>query len=266
MSVIRIAADAESRVTGALSWVAASLPATLDLVSENADVQAVSGAPGWVERAGRALREGASGVVVVGPEAEAIGELRDTAADRDAFVILDQRWRSNPALDEAREAVGALDTPISFVEVAVNVAAVEDVDAAMHESVQIAGHIIGAVGNLRILHRQPRTALLSGTFADGAPLTVSIAVGPAIDRPFHIRVFAHSGAVHLSVPDPGTATPALVTILHADGSTTLPTRWESAHRASWRRVISAFDGGEHPDDLREFDDASQRLLSQASRG
>ena len=29
MNVIRIAAEAEARVTGALTWVAASLPATL---------------------------------------------------------------------------------------------------------------------------------------------------------------------------------------------------------------------------------------------
>lgn len=264
MSVIRIAADIEPRVTGALTWVAASLPATLDLVADNADVRAVSGAAGWVERANQALREGASGVVVVAPEAEAIDTLRMTAAERNAFVILDQRWRSNPAVIEAREAVSNLNAAISFAEVAVNVPSSEDIERAMHESVQIAHHVIGAVENLRILHRQSRTVLVSGTVGSGAPLTISIAVGPAIDRPFHVRVVAGSGGVHLSVPDPGTAAPGLVTILHADGSTTLPTRWESAHRASWRRVITAFEGGERPDDLREFDEASQLLFSRAS--
>ena len=70
--------------------------------------------------------------------------------------------------------------------------------------------------------------------------------------------------MHLSVPDPATAAPGLVTILHADGSTTLPARWESAHRASWRRVITAVERGERPEDLREFDEASQLLFSRAS--
>ena len=262
MNVIRVAADDETRVTGALSWVAASLPATLDLVADNADLRAVSGAAGWVERANQALCEGASGVVVVAPEAEAIDDLRDTAAERDAFVILDQRWRSNPAVIEARNAVNA---SISFADIAVNVPAIEDVERAMHESVQIAHHLIGGVENLRVLHRQSRTVLVSGSVASGAPLTITIAVGPAIDRPFHLRVVTASGGVHLSVPDPGTAAPGLVTILHADGSTTLPTRWESAHRASWRRAITAFERGERPDDLREFDKASHLLFSRAHR-
>ena len=74
-------------------------------------MRAVSGAAGWVERAIQALREGASGVVVVAPEAEAIDGLRKIAAERDAFVILDQRWRSNPAVTAARDAVSNLDSP-----------------------------------------------------------------------------------------------------------------------------------------------------------
>ena len=260
MNVIRVAADDETRVTGALSWVAASLPATLDLVADNADLRAVSGAAGWVERANQALCEGASGVVVVAPEAEAIDDLRDTASERDAFVILDQRWRSNPAVIAARNGVNA---SISFADIAVNVPATEDIERALHESVQIAHHVIGGVENVRVLHRQSRTVLVSGTVGSGAPLTITIAVGPAIDRPFHLRVVTASGGVHLSVPDPGTAAPGLVTILHADGSTTLPTRWESAHRASWRRAITAFERGERPDDLREFDEASRLLFSRA---
>ena len=263
MTVIRIAADAETRATGALSWVAASLPAKIELVADNADVHAVSGAAGWVERADQALREGASGVVVVAPEAEAIGGLRKTAAERDAFVIIDQRWRSNPAVIAARDAVSDL-AHISFAEIAVNVATTEEVERAMHESVQIAHQVLGAVENLRILHRQSQTVLLSGGVVGAAPLTITVAVGPAIDCPFQVRVVGRTGGVQLSVPDPATAAPARVTILHADGSTTLPARWESAHRASWRRVITAFERGERPDDLREFDEASQLLFCVAT--
>ncbi|MDY0908482.1 hypothetical protein [Microbacterium sp. CFBP9034] len=226
-------------------------------------MRAVSGAAGWVERAIQALREGAAGVVVVAPVAEAVDSLRKAAAELDAFVILDQHWRSNPAVVNGRDAVGNLDALISFAGIAVNVPTVDDVEQAVHESVQIAHHVIGAVENLRILHRQSRSVLMSGTVGGGAPLTITIAVGPAIERPFHVRVVAGTGGVHLSVPDPGTAAPGVVTIVHADGSTTLPTRWESAHRASWRRVITAFEQRERPDDLREFDDASQLLFSGA---
>jgi hypothetical protein len=264
MNGIRIAADAEARSTGALTWVAASLPATLHLVADNPDVRAVSGASGWVERAVQALRGGASGVVVVAPEAEATDGLRKMAAERDAFVILDQRWRSNPAVTEAHDAVSNLGSPISLAEIAANVPAIEDVEQALHESVQIAHHVIGAVENLAILHRQSRTVLVSGSVAGGAPLTITIGVGPAIECPFHLRVVAQSGGVHLSVPDPANAAPGVVTIQRADGSTTLPTRWESAHRASWRRVITAVERGDRPEDLREFDEANRLLFSRAS--
>jgi hypothetical protein len=106
--------------------------------------------------------------------------------------------------------------------------------------------------------------LVSGHVAGGAPLTITVAVGPAIERPFHLRVVAQSGGVHLSVPDPATAAPALVTIHHADGSTTLPARWESAHRASWRRVITAVELSDRPQDLHEIDDANQLLFTRAS--
>ena len=263
MNTIAIAADEETRAIGALTWVAASLPTTLHLVADTADVRAVSGAAGWVERAIQALREGASGVVVVEPVAEETEGLRKIAAERDAFVILDQRWRSNPAVTTALDAVRNLGA-ISLAEIAVNVPAIEDVERAVHESVQIAHHVIGAVENLAILHRQSRTVLVSGSVAGGAPLTITVAVGPAIDRPFHLRVVAQAGGVHLSVPDPATAAPGLVTIQSADGYTTLPARWESAHRASWRRVITAFQRGERPEDLRDFDEANQLLLSRAS--
>lgn len=264
MNVIRIAADSETRSSGALTWVTASLPATLELVEERADIHAVNGTAGWTERASQALLAGASGVVVVAPEAEEIDGLRKTAAERNALVILDQRWRSNPALTEARDAVSNLEGPVSFAEIAVNVGATEDIEQAIHESVQIAHHVMGAVEDLRVLHRQSRTVLVGGTVRNGAPLTITIAVGPAIDGPVHVRVVARFGGVHLCVPDPETAAPGLVTIVHTDGSTTLPSRWESAHRASWRRVITAVESGDRPDDLGEFDEASQLLLSRAS--
>lgn len=263
MNVITIAADAEARVTGALTWVAASLPAKLHLVEDHADVRAVNGTAGWVERADQALREGAHGVVVIAPEAEGIEALRNTAAERNVFVILDQRWRSNTAVIQARDAVSTLDTPISFAEIAVHVPAAEEIERATHESVQIAHHLLGSVENLRVLHRQPRTVLLSGTVEGGAPLTITIAVGPAIGGPLRARVVTLSGGVHLCVPDPGAAAPGIVTIVNADASSTLPARWESAHRTSWLRVIAAVEGSEHPNDLREFDQASQSLFSRA---
>ena len=50
MNTIAIAADAEGAQPRP-DLVAASLPATLYLVADTADVLAVSGAAGWVERA-----------------------------------------------------------------------------------------------------------------------------------------------------------------------------------------------------------------------
>ncbi|HEY9306735.1 MAG TPA: hypothetical protein VIP82_02930 [Microbacterium sp.] len=224
----------------------------------------MNGTAGWTERASQVLLAGASGVVVVAPEAEQIDALCKTAAEQNALVILDQRWRANPVLTEARDAVSSLEGPISFAEIAVNVPTTEDVEKAIHETVQIAHYLMGAVEDLRVLHRQSRTVLLGGMVRNGAPLTITIAVGPAIDGPVRVRVVARFGGVHLSVPDPETAAPGLVTIVHTDGSTTLPSRWESAHRASWRRVVAAVESGDRPDDLRDFDEASQLLFTRAS--
>lgn len=263
MNGVRIGSDVEARVSGALSWVAASLPETLHLVDEGADVLALSGTAGWAERAVEALREGACGVVVIAPGAEAVDVLRTTAAELNASVVLDQRWRSNPAVVTARDAVSGLQSPICFADIAVNVQTIAEVEPALHESVQIAQYVIGTAENLRVLHRQSRTVLVSAT-VEGAPLTITIAVGPAIDSPCRVRVVALSGGVNLSVPDPETAAPGIVTIVHHDGATTLPTRWESAHRASWRRLAASFERGERLDDLGEFGESMEQLYSRAT--
>lgn len=265
MILIKIAAADESAPAGALEWIAASLPGSLELVADDADVRAVSGSAGWTDRAEQALEDGASGVVVVAPTAEAVDRLQTTAAQRDAFVILDQRWRSNPSVDGARDAVSNLDSPVSFAEIAVNVTTSDSIDRTVLEAVQIALHIVGALEHLRILHRQPHSVLLSATITGGAPLTISVAVGPAIGDPFQLRVVTGTGGVHAALPGPETAAPGLVTVLHADGATTRPTRWESAHRASWRRAIAAFESGARPDDLREFEEASRLLVGEAAR-
>lgn len=262
MTAIKINGDVEARRSAALAWVAASLPASLTLGTETSDIHTVEGAAGWTERAIRALRAGAEGVVVVAPEPEETADLRAIAAEQGGFVILDQRWRSNPAVSEAREAVRSLNAPLSAVSVAVNVQATDDVERALHESLQIAHFVIGDVEDVRLLQRHSQTALVAGTVS-GAPLTINVAVGPAIVHPFRLHAVALSGGVHLSLPDPATATPGLVRIVHAEGETTLPTRWESAHRAAWRRAIAAFELRDRPDDLAEFA-TTNTLLTEAS--
>lgn len=266
MSVITIAADLEASTAGALRWVVASLPASLDLVADKADVRAVTGTAGWARRAEQALRDGAAGVVVIAPEMEPVAGLRAVAAEKDAFVILDQQWRSNAVLDDARSAVSNLEAPFTFAEITVNASETASLDRAAVESLQIAEHVFGGVNTPRLLHRQAHSVLLGASLAGDAPLTISLAVGPVYDCPFRLRVVTVLGSVLVSLPDAETAAPALVTIVHADGATTRPMRWESAHRASWRRAITAFENRDRPDDLGEYDQASRLFFDHAACG
>ena len=80
----------------------------------------------------------------------------------------------------------------------------------------------------------------AGDLSVGMGVVRSTAVPPQAS----VRLLTNDGGVELSLPDPSTARPAEVMITDGEGLRLLPTVWESAHRAVWRRLQALLTSGE----------------------
>ena len=56
----------------------------------------------------------------------------------------------------------------------------------------------------------------------------------------------------LTLPDPGTARPAVLVNTTSTGATTTPTIWETSHRAAWRRLHATVSGARLTNDLADL--------------
>ena len=78
----------------------------------------------------------------------------------------------------------------------------------------------------------------------------------------YVRVLTDDGGVEIAIPHPETARPAEVVITDEAGVRTLPTLWESSHRAAWRRAHLLLQAGDPGTDLSDFAD-DQAVLGHA---
>jgi len=224
-------------------------------------VVVVQGLPGWVEVAAAAARGGAAGIIVVGP----------TPADLAGLVALDQlavafvtdwQWSSNPAIPAAAAAfrtaalgAAALNTSgtgPNRLETRLVLPVGSDLNVALLEQLALVRRLVGPVDELHILDQTSRNCYAAGT-TGGLEVDLSLVCTAATTSVSLTRLLTVDGSVELEVGSPTTARPARVTVTGPDGMTQLPTLYESAHRASWRRLrdqLSGIGAGSDLSDLR----------------
>lgn len=257
--LLTVLAATETDDTGAVPLTIASLPASFGPAgSGTADVTVLRGEAGWTAEASRKIAAGARALMVVNPVPEACRQLAAAADAGGTAVVLDLRWASSPALvsgdgePDARDAIrGALGTAALLDSVAT---AAPGTDPARLLGEHLAGllAVTGALDDVANLRLDRTGYTVSGRLAGGAPFTAQGVLTAARPAGLDIRLYTVDGGVSVMVPDPSAAWPAEVRATGAQGEVLLPTRYESAHRASWRRLRDHLGAGTRPDDLAGF--------------
>lgn len=254
-----VSGNTEAWVSGSVPLAIASLPASFAPAgSASADVTVLPGEAGWTAEAGNSIAAGARAVMVVNPVPEACRELAAAADDAGTVVALDLRWAANPALvsgdgePDARDAIrGALGTAALLDSVA-TAAPDSDPRRLLGDHLAALTAVTGKLDGVETLRLDRAGYTVSGWLAGGAPFTAQGILTAARPAGLDIRLYTVEGGVSVMVPDPSAAWPAEVRAIGVQGEVLLPTLYESAHRASWRRLRDHLNAGSRPDDLAGF--------------
>ncbi|MBO1269223.1 hypothetical protein [Arthrobacter cavernae] len=249
-----VRATPEAQEAGAVALAVASLPESFGpAAGENqADIVVISGRTGWTAQAVEAIAAGARGVVVVNPAPESTGSLRTAAEESGAAVVLDQRWASNPALPAAEHAVRSMAGRAAVLDTVATAPAGTDPGELLADHLAAVVRITGPLENLRILHRGTHGYAVSARLANGAPVALHGVLSSARPAGVNVSMLTDDGGVSVALPKPVAAWPATVKVTGPQGEVLLPTLYESAHRATWRRLKEHLDAGTSPTDLHRF--------------
>lgn len=247
---LTVSSEPAARARGAVDAVIASLPVSLAPAPDAALLTAVDGSTGWAGRTEAAHQAGALAAVVIAPTTpEALAE---TSVDK---VLIDWPFASHPALEGAAAAAEGLRPSVSIVESRIVVPATGNLDLALVDQLTALNRLLGgtlAPGSLRRLHQDAHGYLICGQLGDSVPLSVSAVVTDALPPQLQIRILTTDGGLTAAIPSPDTAAPAEVRVTTAEGEQLLPTLYESAHRATWRRAHNVATDGLVTTDVDEL--------------
>jgi len=251
MSALRVGAGAAAADSGAIAPVVASLPVSLWWVGAgnevSADLVAVDGGTGWPRRATEALRQGVQGLLVVEPDPA----LPEQVPQAPVPVVIDHRFASNPAVDSAARDFDGW-PPEALVEVSALLPDPAGLPRLLLDQLATVRRLGLPAVDLERLTWSRGGFYVRGSTSSGTPLVFSAHVTAGRPPQLRVRGLAPDSAVELTIPDPGTARPAVLVRTTSDGATTRPTVWESSHRASWRRLHAAVVKRLATDDLTDL--------------
>lgn len=253
---LTVRADADAEAAGDVAAVVSSLPVSLRPAQGSTDVAAVSGSAGWGSRAADAIRDGARGVVVVGPAAEDPSALAAACTQYGAAVVLDQQWAGNPALAASQENVRRLLTEALAGAVLVDSVAYaapgSGTDALLTEHLAVILKCGLEVSGWRLVQRNSHGYVVTGRLSNGAPLALQGILTSSFPATAKVSILTASGRADVVLPDPSAAWPAEIRSVTADGAITLPTIYQTAHRHTWTRLRDHVASGSPSGDLKQF--------------
>ncbi|GAA4048406.1 hypothetical protein GCM10023063_39870 [Arthrobacter methylotrophus] len=250
-----VTATPRAEESGAVALAVASLPASFGPASEatpTPQISAIEGAPGWTNEAIKAIDGGALGIVVVNPVPERTAALLDAAETAGVVVVLDQRWAANPALVPAEDAVRSVAGRAAMLDTVATAPVGSDPARLLTEHLAAVVRVTGQLNALRVLRRGTHGYTMSGRLANGAPVSFQGLLSNARPAGVEVRLYTDDGGVSIAVPEPLAAWPAEVRATGPQGEILLPTLYESAHRATWRRLKEHLDAETFPSDLAGF--------------
>lgn len=264
-ATVGIARPAREDFARAQRVVWASLPMSLTEDPGKARLLAVDGRlPGWLDTLAAAIRSGIAGALVArpvtGPSAHDIRAVADAATDAGTTVIVQTAWAANPAVQQlagtAAEKVPAVRLIDSLVQV--------PGDPARQWADVLLDHLTllrAMSGPLDAVHFAVHGA--NGYTVNGSTQTAAVALSAVRATPrqpaARMSAYGATAEAHLVVPAGDTAAPATAWIVDQAAETVQPTQYESASRASWRRLCraAAEHAGEPAPDLFGMADDSE---------
>lgn len=251
MTTLRVSAPARAMGSGALAPVIASLPVSLRWVGAGnevtPDLVAIDGGTGWPKRVLDAALGGARGLLLVNPVAVAPDEVPQVSVP----VVVDHRFAANPAVPPASRDFEEWPRD-ALVEVSSLLTDPSGAGQLLLDQLATVRRLGLAAASLEPLTWSPSGYHVCGSTSSGTPLLLTAHVTTGSPPQLRVRGLAPDLAVELTVPDPGTARPAVLVRTTTDGATTSPTLWETSHRASWRRLHAAVANRLPTDDLTDL--------------
>ncbi|MCH6471992.1 hypothetical protein [Sinomonas terrae] len=262
---LTVTSSHEADASGDVPQVVASLPVSLHPSDgEDSALVAIAGSPGWTEAALASIASGARGLMVIHPCAADVAALKDRASTLGVPVVVDTEWAHNPAVAAAAPHFAAHDDEDSLLEARVNAPVGADLDQVLLAQLALIRAAVGPVMSLTYARRNRHGYDALAALASGARASLAAILTNAIPGSATLRMIKPETAVTLTLPGAGTAAPGKVTVSGPEGATLLPTQWETAHRAAWRRLHGLADAGRACEDLEAFADDAALVASASS--
>jgi hypothetical protein len=248
---VTIAGPASDDFTRSQHAVWASLPISLTRAPAKARLVAVDGrSVGWLDTLENAILPGTTGVLVVrpatGPSAQDIRTAAAAAANAGTIVAVQMTWAANPAVAPFARAAAERLADVTLID---SVAQLDDANGqwadVLLDHLSLLRTVLGPLELARFAahHRH-------GYTVDGAIGTSIVAMSAVRSAtPTHaVRLDAYGAMAeaHLIVPVGSTAMPATAWFVDSADAVIQPTWYESASRASWRRL---HDAAERPGEV-----------------
>lgn len=240
------------------TWVAAvvaSLPVSVQPGVASGILAAIDGAPGWGHRLDEALDAGARGILVVEPSDAVefdVDTLSAHAAEKRVPVVLYTRWAQNPMLLSAAEHFRKQAGHAGLLE-SKNI--VQPTARFGNELLAQLALVRAAIDEITIvtpIFSNDHGYSLLGTLAGGMRVTLTATRTLALPETATLRLLTPTGSVKLELPGQATAQPGKAFFTNASGAMQLPTLFETAHRAAWRRLHAEVLQGQTTHDLADF--------------
>jgi hypothetical protein len=184
--------------------------------------------------------DGARAVIVIDPSAENpddVETLAGLAEGRAAVVALSETFAGNPAIPAFRDRFPDAFTELAAVFVDSTAVDADPVDLALTHI-----RVLRAVGlpalELQTASRHPRGFTYAGN-AGGALLGGVGALTTALPPRLRLRGHSADRLIEIELPDASAAVPADAVLSDDTGGQVLPTIYETAHRATFRRTQAA---------------------------
>jgi len=262
---VTIARPASDGFTRSQHAVWASLPVSLTETPAKASLIAVDGrSAGWLETLENAIRPGTAGVLVVrpapGPSAHDIRAAAAAAAKAGTIVAVQTTWAANPAVAPFARAAAERLSDITLID---SVAQLDDIHSqwadVLLDHLSLLRAVIGPLELTRFAAQHEH-----GYTVDAAVGTSTVAMSAVRSAPppqaARLAAYGATAEAHLIVPSGGTATPASAWFVDSADAAMQPTWYETASRASWRRLREAAERpGEPLPDLADIADDAEML-------